>query len=238
MTIKPLVFCTLTIFIYSASANAEVMLDSFETGPVTVTADTANSNVTVPQNSLSADEVVLGLRRTTVQGDLASGFVEAQVSSGTATYISNDPEFNVSTIFGVSFDGRLLLTYLADNRFEPFDLTSLPGDTFAIDVESVSLSGDSAPEASIALGGGRVAFDLVESTTPYTILVPFSELTASGSDLSNAINLSFDFSQIGPDTEFSLQAIRIVPEPAAFTLFMFGSMTLLSRRRRLTSGCS
>lgn len=237
MDIKLRTVCILAL-LSSASANADVILDSFEAGPVTVTADDTNGNVTVPQENLAADDVFLGLRRTTVQGDLASGSVQAVISGGTATYISNNPQFNESTIFGISFDGRLLLTYLADNRFEPFDLTTLPGDTFAIDVDSVDFGGDAAIDASVSLGGGNIDFNIVESVFPYTIFVPFSDLADAGSDLSDAINLTFDFSQIGPSTSFSIESIRVVPEPTTAVLVGFGISLLLPRRRRLTTCCS
>ena len=237
MHIKSLTVCILT-FLSSAFANADVILDSFEAGPLTVTADNANGNVGVAQENLAADDVFLGLRRTTVQGDLASGAVQAVISDGTVTYISNAPQFNESTIFGVSFDGRLLLTYLADNRFEPFDLTTLPGETFAIDIDSVDFGGDTAVDASVSLGGGSVDFDVVESASPYTIFVSLSDLDDAGSDLSNAINLTFDFSQIGPSTSFSIESIRVVPEPTTVVLVGFGVSLLLPRRRRLTTGCS
>lgn len=226
----------MTALLSPVAVQAEVFLDNFDVDLATLAADSTDGNVTSNQENLSTDDVFLGLRRTTVQGDLASGSVQASISSGVATYTSNNPEFNGSIFFGGrSFDGRLILTYLQNTRFEPVDLTTLPGDVFAIDVASASFGGDPAPDAEVSITGGSVAINLVESPAPYTLFVPFRELEDSGSNLSSAINLNFDFSQIGPNSNFTIESIRIVPEPASAALMLTSTASLLLRRQRQTT---
>lgn len=237
------------LFLFPCGASAGLMtvamIDDGRVGATTVTADTSNGNVSQLQQLLDPDSVLLGKRQITIQGDLASGSLDAVVDTsgaGRIRYIPNSPVFNVSSVTGTSFDGRLILFYLPGDRFTTFDLTSLGGDAIAIDVLSASFGADSSLTGKLGVNGfSGVDFTMLASATPYTIVVPLSDLSDLGADLTSAFNLKFDFSLIPPAGTFDIDNIRLVstttPEPSSLLLFGAGAFGLLGfgRRRKAVS---
>lgn len=239
MALRYLAVVLFVSILLSSGAVQAGVIDDFQVGPITVTADSSEDNVLQSQTALDPAHVLEGQRWITVQGSMTSGSIETEVDisgDGSLIYRSNDPVFDSAS------QGRLLLTYLPGDRFTTFDLPALlDGDVIALDVLNADFGdGVSSIDAGLDLstsstGFYSLPFTLHASTTPYTLLFPLEDFTDAGADLSNVYHLTFDFEGLPPDATFTLGHVSstVIPEPTSLaTLTLFGSMLLTRRRRR------
>ncbi len=249
-TVLTLVLLGLLPFAVSVDCKAASIIDDFSKGSITIVADEPNANLFQAQDGLG-ESVLLGRRTVTLQGDINEGSIQvdlAQTAAGVLDYISNSPVFRTAFPQNRTFDGRVILDYLPGNRATSYDLLSLvDGDVFAVDVLRADFGELEQFPVAIGLNGlsevGR--FHLHSSESPYTVLIPFSDLTSDIVPLSlnNVRSLRFDFGiadfvGIPPDASFTLSAIRVVPEPAS-ALLLVPTLAFLavfsSRHRRACS---
>jgi hypothetical protein len=204
------------------------MIDDFSVGEVTRIASVRNYNVSSGQSGLDGAHVLLGQRTLTLQGDMASGSVEAKITAsngGLLQYTPQSPVFSTDNIFNRDFGGRIILTYLPGDRSTSYDLLSLaPGNAFAIDVLHADFGAAEAFTGQIGMNGRDAVgtFTIRNSTTPYTIVIPYSSLTINPST-TRIRALTFDFMSLGYNGipavgEFALDAIRVVPEPNCWSM--------------------
>jgi hypothetical protein len=228
----------------AAAVQAETIIDDFSVGPLTKIANTADYNSTSSQSGLDSQHLIIGQRRLTLQGDMSSGSVEATIDAavgGRLHYLPHTPVFSTDNTFHRDYGGRIILTYLPGDRFTSYDFASLaPGSAFAIDVISADFGTKGSFRGQIGMNGFDAlgTFTLHNSSTPYTILVPFSSLlinpmtTKVGSLTFDFMDL--DYSGIPAAGTFVLDAIRVVPEPSGLLIGTLACLTIVapSVRRR------
>ena len=201
----PLLFAS--ILCLSPSDAATLLLDDFSSGSFSLSFGGTTSNSGSFGTPLTDQRTVSGV-----------GF-----PNWTATLATGDLGYSVNQLDPSPRRNYLNLRYsLASGTF-----SMLGYDAFAVDVTNVVGSGefvafvDGAPSADI-----RFAI-----TGPGTIVSPFSGLDTSQS-LGSLSQMNFRFYAISDDFSLTIDNVRIIPEPSASLLIVFGAVTLLSQRRR------
>lgn len=107
---------------------------------------------------------------------------------------------------------------LGFSAFE-FEIASLEGRGNLV----IELGGETLPNAN------TIRVPVTESGT---LSVPFDQLNfSSGADLGAFGGMHFEFEAASEEFSFTLDEIRIVPEPSVALLFVVGAIGMLHRRR-------
>ncbi|MDA7527429.1 hypothetical protein N8590_00420 [bacterium] len=208
--------------------EGSIVVDTFAVGPQTVTANSGNNNASQSLSGLDTAHVLDGQRRITVQGNMSVGSIVATVDTsngGSFAYSSNNPAFTDA------FGGRLLLTHIAGDRSNTFDLSQFASEFYIIDFESSFFGGSGSFAATLNVsspsGSDSTSLTIDETGSPFQVSVPISEL--SGADLSQAYNLTLDISGLPSTAAFEISNISFsssVPEPRAVTLLVLAILIL------------
>lgn len=206
---KPLLLSLLfaSILCLSRSDAATLLLDDFSSGSFLLSFGGSTS-----------DSGAFGTPLTDQRNVSGVGF-----PNWTATLATGDLDYNVNQLDPSPRRNYLNLKYsLASGTF------SLLGyDAFAVDVTNVVGSGE-----LVAFVDGTPGADIrFEITGSSTIVSPFSGLDTSQS-LGSLSQMNFRFYAISDDFSLTIDDVRIVPEPSASLLTVFGVVAVLFQRRR------
>ncbi|APZ92126.1 PEP-CTERM sorting domain-containing protein [Fuerstiella marisgermanici] len=230
---------TFTVLLTSFCGISEAgIIDSFEVGMQSVTANAANGNVSNLIENQDPSQLVNGERRLTIQGQMSVGSIVANVdtANGQLSFVSNNPAYTSP------FLGRLMIEHVPGSRADVFDLSPFQNSSYVIDVGSANL-GVIGPnfEATVGVsspsGIQEQVIDFRSSPTPYSIVVPMSDF--SGVDLSQAYSLRLDVTGLSSTANFTLDGISFtdtaaVPEPSTWigSIAVFGLAGMMIRRKR------
>lgn len=217
----------LIVLVVQVPVSAD-LIDRFRVGSQSITADQNNNNVISPVSGLDPNELLNGERTLSVQADVSSGFIRSTVdTSGTGSLLYES--FNPS--FTNAFGGRLILTHLPGDRFDTVDISQYASSNYVIDFKQAFFGGNGPMDALLRVssptGSDSVAFSILESSTPFQVLVPMSGLGSA--DLSNAYNLSLDVGGIPSTGGFEISQISFataVPEPSSFLFLAAAGMAV------------
>jgi len=231
----------LLFFCFTAIAvRAEVLIDDFGDGPITLDRELGESRITAEQSGLSTDSVIGGSRAFSLRaGDRNSG------ATGGVT-VEIDPEtqsFNYTTDPGITAV-NFAVTYGSLDEPLGADLTIGGADRLRFEFASAAFFGYNN-KGYFDIGvrtvnddhdfwGGGAYVGVPSSDSPFYVDVPFSELQAYqpyALDFSRVISFYFGSANGNIPGNFVLDRIVAVPEPNAVLLGCLGVLLLAWRRR-------
>ena len=221
---------------FMAPVNADVIIDSFASGAITVQG-TEYSTVdnAVLQTGLPSAETLGGTRLIRV--DRISD--DSDLTPATATIDPAEQQLrfeNPSTGFAY-----LELIYGSEAPLG-LDLTASNQDRFVVDISDASSVQRGVHRLQVVTGEGETfASDSVSITNQF-IAISTSESSSGrisvsftdfeGLDFGDVSSITLDFGRIESGQVFSIDRIAVVPEPASALLLSLGALTLCLRRRR------
>ena len=208
-----------------------VIIDDFSVGPMTLVADIDHRMPYELQTGLDPDAVIGGNRLAFLLLDSPSPSDRAVATVDTTTHT-----------FRLDVDGRLegySIRWGAINGTQAdlalnADLLSDGSDAFHVDVVANAVS--QTLKLSVASGahegqysGDGVFRRLPASNTPFSIRVPFSDL--SKIDFHDVDYIGLSWTTVFRGQDLTLGAIRTVPEPSTLVMLILGLLGVWMRRR-------
>ena len=216
----------------TAAARANLVIDSFASGAVTVSATEYGSTDGIElQNNLPTAETVGGTRYIRVQsiGD------DQDLTPATATIDTADQSLRFDS--SPSTFGYLTLTYGSESPLAA-DLTADGGNRFAIDFSEVDEFSRGLINLRVMSGNGTLDtvsfgqefFAISNSgSSAGRVSVPFAEF--NGLDFTDIASVTLDFGRIEAGQGFTIDRIAVVPEPTTSMLILAMAATCLYRHR-------
>ncbi len=201
-----------------------VIIDDFTSGPLTRTVTgIASGWDPIDQTGLDPNHVAGGSRQLNLHyccGPETGALTGSVITSGGGRfeYDSRTAGF-MTEVFNLSYGNAPF-----NEPFAPLGIQLPPGGPVDIIIEilEADFGGSASLDFTLLVSGGGGPITLVNSPTPYSIVIPISNGTID--------SIRFGRANIPPGVHFTLGSIQVIPEPASLTLLVVGMVGFRSRR--------